>query len=104
MWISPQLIVIGIGPAVPEPSFVVVTLAVLLIVAQSALVVALTTCTLELSPEARSCGPKLSTPPTIDQPAEAGLIDQLRSEPAGSVSLTVTLRAIPAPVFVTVTV
>src|SRR5205823_1397376 len=53
----PQLIVIGIGPAAPLPSFVVVKLAVLSIVEQSALVVAEVTCTLTLAAGARSAGP-----------------------------------------------
>src|SRR5438445_236805 len=46
------------------------------------------------------CAP---TAPVTAQPAKAGDNDQLRSLPAGSGSLTVTLLAVPAPVLLTVT-
>ena len=47
----------------------------------------------------RLCEP---TEPVTEQPVKAGFSDQLRSPPAGSGSVTVTLVAVPAPVLLTV--
>src|SRR5919108_655051 len=100
----PQLMVMGTGPAVAEPSLVVLAEAVLFTVPQSFLVVALVTWTCRLAPGARSMGPKLREfPESVQVPVVLGpSTDQLRSAPGGRVSETDTLRAVPAPVLDTV--
>src|SRR5260370_69411 len=87
---------------VPPPSLPEATVAVLLTVAQSALVVC----------EVRWIGPWWASPamvakvqfrtcapadPVTKQPVKAGLSDQFRSPPAGSGSLRGTFVAVPAP-------
>src|SRR2546428_157607 len=106
MWIDGQLTVTEAVETSP-PSLPDATVAVLLTVVQSSLVVA----------EVRWMGPTLPegamlaklqfkvcapTAPVIAQPAKAGLSDQLRSPPGGSGSLMVTLVAVPRPLLLTV--
>ena len=64
----------------------------------------LTTWTVVLAPEAKSVDARTRFPLLIDQPVDAGEIDQLIPVPVGSGSLTPTLFAVPGPAFDTVTV
>src|SRR5437667_190623 len=100
---SPQLTVVD-AVACAAPSLLVDTFAVLGIAAQLSLVVALVMWTC-LDWFVVSV-PKLHvrTPPEIEQPLLefAPSIDQLTPVLIGSVSVTVTVRASPAPVFVAV--
>src|SRR5438128_655773 len=91
--------------ALSEPSLVVVTLAVFGMVVQEAEVVGEVMWTWLLAPDARSAGPKLRTPPLMLHPLDelAASIVQLVPAVVGSVSLTVTPCAVPAPVLLTVT-
>ena len=85
-----------------DPSFVVDTAAVFSTAPQSPASVVATTCTEVLAPAARVAGANTRFCPSIDQPAEAGEIDQLR--PAGRTSVNCTPLASPSPVFSSVTV
>src|SRR6266478_1427941 len=100
-----QLTVIGTGPTFALPSLVVVAEAELLTAPQVAEVVGEVMWTWKEMPEARSTGPKCRTPAVMVQvpvvPPSSML--QLRPELVGRVSETVTLRAVPAPVLLTVT-
>src|SRR5436309_2503496 len=80
----------------------VVTVAVLSTVPQVAAVVGDVMWTCLLVPEARSPQSQVSTPLVIVQPASlfAGSIAQARPASVGSVSVTVTPCAVPAPLFV----
>src|SRR6266436_3434524 len=89
-----QWTMIGIGPALGLPSLLVVAEAVLLTVPQVAEVVGEVMWTWTEAEGARSTGPKWRTP---------AVMLQLRPALVGTVSETVTLRAMPAPVLVTVT-
>ncbi len=72
---------------------------------QVADVVLLMMWTVALAPEASVAGPNVSVPATIDHvPTGDWLsIDQLRPAITGRTSVTVTLKADPSPVLVTVT-
>src|SRR3954447_15878138 len=87
-----------------EPSLLVDTFAVLGIVAQLSFVVALVMWTCLDWLVVRVPKLQVSTPPEIEQPLSefAPSIDQLTPVLIGSVSVTVTVRASPAPVFVAV--
>src|SRR5256885_11071015 len=78
------------------PSLVLVALAELLTVPHASDVVALVMCTSREPAGARSPKVQVSTPPLIEQSEFAGSNDQGR--PDGSVSLTETPCAVPAPV------
>src|SRR6266404_9489544 len=99
-----QLTVIATGPTDGLPSFVEVAAALLLTVPHEAEVVGLVMWTWTLAPAARSTAPKLRMPPDrVHAPVvPAASIAQLRPAFVGTVSLTVTPRAVPAPVFVSV--
>src|SRR5712692_7228313 len=100
-----QLTMIGIGPTLGLPSLLVVAEAELLTVPQVAEVVGEVMWTWKEMPEAMSTGPKCRTPDVMVQVpvvAPASML-QLSPELVGRVSETVTLRAVPAPVLVTVT-
>src|SRR5664279_4456722 len=103
-----HLTVMLTGPTEADPSLPVPTEALLGMTAQSALVVALMMWTEVLEPPARVVGLYTRawepTDPVIDQTAEAGLMLQLRSPPAGRLSVKVRPDAVPAPVFWIVTV
>ena len=91
------------------PSFVDVAAALLLTVPHEADVVGLVMWTWTLAPEARStplAPPKLRMPPDrVHVPVvPAASIAQLRPAFVGTVSLTLTPWAVPAPVFVRVIV
>src|SRR6266487_704214 len=91
------------GPALGLPSLLLVTEALLVTVPHVAAVVGLVMCTAADAPDARSAGPNESTPLLILQ-LLAGLCEaivQVRPLLVGSVSVTVTLRAMPAPELVT---
>ena len=90
------------APAWSEPSFVVVTVAVLSSWPQSVASVVATTCTVVEAPAFSVVGVYTRLPFAIDQPAEAGEIDQLR--PAGRTSVNCRPFAWPSPVFLSVTV
>src|SRR5438128_2550588 len=86
------------------PSLVVVTVAMLVIVPASFLVVWEVTWIGPLLPPEASVAKVQSrvwdpTAPFTAQPEKAGLRDQLRSAPAGSGSETTTLWAVPRPLF-----
>src|SRR5689334_8751515 len=104
MPMSPQLTITE-SDAWPEPSFVVVTLAVLFTVEHDVLSVPLVMCTCLLAPEAKSPHAQVSVPAEIEQPGLlfAPSIVQLVPGVVGSGSLTFTPRAIPAPALVAVT-
>ena len=85
-----------------SPSLVVVTAAVLETSPQSAASVVAITCTELVAPAASVVGAKTRFWPSIDQPAEAGEIDQLK--PAGNTSVNPIPRASPSPVLARVTV
>src|SRR6266480_2002650 len=89
--------------AASPPSFVVVTPAVLSTTPQLAAVVDEMMCTDLLSLEPRSPKSQVSTPLVIEQPASlfAASIDQSSPPLVGSVSVTVTPWAVPAPLLVT---
>src|SRR5258707_641576 len=100
-----QLTMIGIGPALGLPSLLVVAEAVLLTVPQVAEVVGEVMWTWTEAEGARSTGPKCRTPAVMVQVpvvAPASML-QLSPELVRTVSETVTLRAVPSPVLVTVT-
>ena len=101
---SGQLIRMLTGPADGLPSFELVAEAVLLTTPQVAAVVGEEMCTVRLAPEARSPKSQLRTPDAIPQSAAPvpPSIVQLRPAFEGSVSVRVTSRATPAPLFVTV--
>src|SRR5438270_6220658 len=90
---------------VAEPSLPVVTLAVLLTVAQSCLLVVEVMWIVGSLATPRLAKVQLSTwvptGPVIAQPVTDGLMLQLRSPPAGSGSLTVTPVAVPGPLLLT---
>src|SRR5438270_535151 len=90
---------------VAEPSLSVVTLAVLLTVAQSCLVVAEVMWIVGSLATPRLAKVQLSTwvptGPVIAQPVTDGLMLQLRSPPAGSGSFTTTFAAVPGPLLLT---
>ncbi len=71
---------------------------------QLAKTVGLVTCTDADAPDARSPKAQFSVPVVIEQPACAGLIDQLMPAPAGSASAAVTDLATPGPALLTVIV
>src|SRR5260370_418460 len=100
-----QLTMIGIGPTEGLPSLVGVTDAELLTVPQVAEGVGEVMWTWKEAPEARSTGPKCRFPAVSVQVPVVLLASMLQLRPAllGRVSETVTLRAMPAPVLVTVT-
>src|SRR5437899_561412 len=100
-----QLTVIATGPTDGLLSLVVVTLALLLTVPQVAGVVGEMMWTWKVAPGARSSGPNFSTPATIAPLRFVHPASMLQAVPAfvGSVSLTMTLRAMPAPLLVIVT-
>src|SRR6266704_2638082 len=100
-----QLTVIGIGPTEGLPSFVVVTEAELLTVPQVAAVVGEVMWTWNETVGARSTGPKWRTPVVMVQVPVVPPASMLQLSPTlvGRVSETVTLRAVPAPVLLTVT-
>src|SRR4029079_19152297 len=85
-----------------DPSLDVLTAAVLLITPQSPASVVATTWTAVSAPAASVLGANTRFWPWIDQPADAGEIDQLR--PDGRTSVKVTPFASPAPVLRSVTV
>src|SRR5215208_2713948 len=87
--------------SVSEPLSVDVTLPVLLIVPQESFVVGLTMWTDLVAPAAIVPKLQLRTPEAIEQEALSGDSDQLRPVLTGSVSLSVTPFAAPAPVFST---
>src|SRR5260370_439948 len=101
----PQLTMIGIGPTEGLPSLVVVTDAELLTVPQVAEVVGEVIWTWKEAPEARSTGPKLRFPAVSVQLPVVLVPSMLQLSPAvvGTASETVTVRAMPAPVLLTVT-
>jgi hypothetical protein len=66
--------------------------------------VALVTCTVAVAFGARLPKLQLNTPPSIEQPLDAGLILQLMPVPVGNVSVSVAAVAVPAPVLPTVSV
>src|SRR6478736_2844428 len=100
----PQLTV-TLAVELPEPSLLVDTFAVLLMTPHESFVVWLTRWTCLLAPEASVPQLQVSTPAEIEQPVSllAASIDQLVPALTGSVSVTVTPRASPAPEFVAVT-
>src|SRR6266481_8168123 len=100
-----QLTMIGIGPALGLPSLLVVAEAVLLTVPQVAEVVGEVMWTWTEAEGARSTGPKLRFPAVSVQLPVVLVPSMLQLSPAlvGTVSETVTLRAMPSPVLVTVT-
>ena len=85
-----------------SPSFDVVTAAVLDASPQSPASLVAITCTEVEAPAASVLGAKTRFSPSIDQPADAGEIDQ--ANPAGSTSVNSTPRAWPSPVLASVTV
>ena len=87
-----------------DPSFDVVTLAVLSTAPHVAAVVGEVRCTCLLAPEARVPKLQVRTPAVSEQPESlpAASIVQFRPASVGSVSLTVTPEAEPAPLLVTV--
>ena len=87
-----------------EPALVAVAVAVFGYAPQLANTVALVTCTEFDAVGAMSPNEHDNVAPTIEQPAFAGLIDQLMPVPVGSGSFSVTPVAVPAPVFDTVIV
>src|SRR4029079_4249456 len=102
-----QLTVIGTGPTVGLPSLVELAEALLLTVGQVPDVVGLVMWTWTLAPAARStpaAPPKLRMPPVrVQAPVVlATSIDQFRPVFVGTVSVTLTPWAVPAPVFVRV--
>src|SRR5512144_1445307 len=90
------------SPSLSEPSFDVVTDAVLSIVPQEANAVGDVMCTDLLWLRARSPQLQVSVPLAIEQPESlfAPSIVQLRPASSGSVSITVTPCAVPEPVLV----
>src|SRR5258707_8881114 len=100
-----QLTMIGIGPALGLPSLVVVAEAVLLTVPQVAEVVGEVMWTWKDAEGARSTGPKWRTPAVMVQLPVVLVPSMLQLNPAlvGTVSETVTLRAVPPPGLVTET-
>src|SRR5260370_840281 len=103
MGTMPQLTMIGIGPTEGLPSLVVVTDAELLTVPQVAEVVGEVMWTWKEAEGARSTGQKWRTPVVMVQLPVVLVPSMLQLSPAlvGTVSETVTLRAMPAPVLVT---
>src|SRR6266436_4161177 len=99
-----QLTVIGTGPMVGLPSLLVVALALLSTVPQVAAVVGEVMWTWTEAEGARSTGPKCRTPAVMVQVPVVPPASMLQLRPAlvGRVSETVTLRAVPAPVLLTV--
>src|SRR5260370_818598 len=97
--------VIGVGLAVRRVLLGAVTDAELLTVPQVAEVVGEVMWTWKEAPEARSTGPKLRFPAVSVQLPVVLVPSMLQLSPAlvGSASETVTLRAVPAPVLLTVT-
>ena len=91
-----------VAVSLSEPSLVVVTEAVLSTRPQSSLSVVATTWTVVVAPAASVDGARTSLPSAIDQPADAGEIDQ--AKPAGRTSVNCTPFASPAPAFFSVTV
>src|SRR5207302_7385473 len=89
----------------PLPSLSVFTLAVLLTVAQSALLVVEVMWIVGSLATPRLAKVQLSTwvptGPVIAQPVTGGLMLQFRSPPAGSGSFTTTFTAVPGPLLVT---
>src|SRR5258707_7259201 len=100
-----QLTMIGIGLALGLPTLMVVAEVVLLLVPQVAVVVGEVMWTWTEAEGARSTGPKCRTPAVMVQVPVVAPASMLQLSPAlvGSVSETVTLRAMPSPVLVTVT-
>src|SRR5258708_1876870 len=100
-----QLTMIGMGPTFGLPSLLVVAEAVLLTVPQVAEVVGEVMWTWTEAEGARSTGPKCRTPAVMVQVPVVAPASMLQLSPAlvGTVSETVTLRAMPSPVLVTVT-
>jgi hypothetical protein len=95
----PQLTVVD-ALACAAPSLLVDTDALLLIVAQLADVVGDVMCTDLLCPLVSVPQVQVSTDPAIEHPAsEPAAIDQFRPPLVGRVSVTVTVRASPEPLF-----
>src|SRR5260370_170118 len=100
-----QWTMIGTGPTEGLPSLVVVTEAELLTVPQVVEVGGEVRWAWNEAPEARSTGPKLRFPAVSVQLPVVLVPSMLQLSPAlvGTASETVTLRAVPAPVLLTVT-
>src|SRR5439155_1764879 len=87
-----------LSPTLATDSFEAATTAVFGSVPQSVASVAPVTCTVRVAPSARSPKAQVRTPAAIEQSAESSL----QTIPVGSVSVTVTPEAEPAPLLVTV--